>query len=307
MQAHVVLAGHTDTVRTQHDRPPRVEGDRVYGLGASDMKSGLALMLGLAQTGVPAGVAVTLVFYAAEEGPYTDNELGLVLEREPMLGAQAVDLAVLLEPSDNGLQLGCAGTLHAEVTIQGLSAHSARPWQGKNAIYKALPLLQRLAGLEPVPRDVDGLRYWTVTSATTVHAGTGRNIIPPACTININHRFAPGCSVQQAIEAVRTIVGEDGEMLIRDAAPSALPHRHHWLVDLLLACGAKGVEAKQAWTDVARLTEHGLAAVNFGPGVQAQAHQRNEWTSIPQMLQGDLILRRWLEQAGLPRDRTQPV
>jgi succinyl-diaminopimelate desuccinylase len=289
---HVLLAGHLDVVRTVHDSPPRIDGDRLYGAGAADMKSGLCLMLDLVEQGPPAGVDLTLVFYSREEGPFAENELGPVLDADREL--HTADVAVALEPSDNKLQLGCGGSLHALARFQGRTAHSARPWQGENAIHKAAGLLSRLSALEPERAEIDGLLWHNVTSATLGSGGRGRNVIPDTFEINLNHRFAPNVSVEAAQARVTALVGGDAELTFTDCSPSAPPLRTHPLVRALADAGVTAVEPKQAWTDVARFAMHGIAAVNFGPGVQAQAHQRNEWTSVAQLDLGRDILRRWL-------------
>ncbi len=291
---HVVLAGHLDVVRTEHDGPPRVEGDRLFAPGAADMKSGLALMLAAAEGAHRPDLDLTLVFYSREEGPFDENELGPVLEQDGEL--RTATLAVALEPSDNKLQLGCGGSLHVTARFTGRTAHSARPWQGENAIHKAAGVLARLGALQPVAREVDGLEWRSVVSATLASGGRARNVIPDVFELNVNRRFGPGETLEEAERVVAELVGGDAELIVTDRSPSAPPFRAHPLVQALIESGVRAVEPKQAWTDVARFAALGIPAVNFGPGVQAQAHQRNEWTLLPQLAEGAAILDTWLER-----------
>jgi succinyl-diaminopimelate desuccinylase len=290
----ITLAGHLDVVRTSHDGPPRIEGDKLYGPGASDMKSGLALMLDLLEhgDGEARGIDLTLIFYAREEGPYADNELGRVLADDPE--ATAVDLAICMEPSDNKLSLGASGSIHARVVFEGRTAHSARPWQGENAIHKAGPFLGELALLEPRVVHIDGLVYRTVTSVTLAEGGRGRNVIPDAFTLNLNHRFSPDTSLAEAQANIEALVRGRARIEWTDLSPAAPPHASHPLVVALHEAGVPAVEAKQAWTDVARFAALSVPAVNWGPGDNAQAHQRNEWTSLSKLAEGRAILGRYL-------------
>jgi succinyl-diaminopimelate desuccinylase len=294
---HVALVGHLDTVRTENG-PARIEGDRCFGAGSSDMKSGLAIMMAIAESLDPAELPLdlTLVFYAREEGPFAENELGPVLEQDPELAG--VDLAVCMEPSDNRLHLGCTGSIHATLTFEGETAHSARPWQGTNAIYKAAPLLAELGARGPVEHTIDGLLYRTVTSITQAKdGGRGRNVVPDRFTLNLNHRFAPNVTLEQAQEDIRALVAGRARIEFTDLSPAAPPNAGHPLVRALMESGVRAVEPKQAWTDVARFAARGIAAVNFGPGENAQAHQKNESTSLPLVREGYAIVRKWLTSA----------
>lgn len=290
----IALVGHLDTVRTVHDGPARIEGDLLYGAGAADMKSGLAVMLELAETLDRAKLPdLTLVFYEREEGPYAENRLGPMLEEFALL--RGLDLAICLEPSNNHLQLGCMGSLHATVRFRGRTSHSARPWQGENAIYKSIGFLQLLAAREPHDVIVDGYLFREVASATIAHSTLrGRNIIPDEFDLNVNYRFAPGRTPQQALADVQAWAKDAASVEATDMSPAGRPHANHPLVKQLAASGVASVQVKQAWTDVARFDSVGVPGVNFGPGTQSQAHQRNEYTELSLLASGYSILERFL-------------
>jgi len=292
------LVGHLDTVRTENG-PARIEAGRCFGAGASDMKSGLAVMLVLAETldVGPLGCDLTLVFYAREEGPFAENELGRVLAEEEAL--RSLDLAVCLEPSDNTLHLGCNGSIHATVTFEGRTGHSARPWEAENALTLGAAFLTELGRRAPIESTIDGLTYRTVTTATQAKdGGRGRNVVPDRFVVNVNHRFAPVTSLEQAEADLRALVGDRARIVIADLSPAALPNASHPFVKKLVAAGVKGVFPKQAWTDVARFAALGVPAINFGPGENAQAHQKNESTSLALVHEGYALFERWLRAIG---------
>ncbi len=289
----IALVGHLDTVRTVHDGPARIEGDLLYGAGAADMKSGLAVMLELAAR-LDRGALpdLTLVFYEREEGPYAENRLGPMLEHFARL--RELDLAICLEPSNNFLQLGCMGSLHATVRFRGRTSHSARPWQGENAIYKSIDFLKFLATREPHDVMLDGHLFREVASATVAQTtGRGRNVIPDEFDLNVNYRFAPPRTPQEAFADV-VAWAKDASVEATDMSPAGRPHAKHPLVERLANSGVAGVQTKQAWTDVARFDAVGVPGVNFGPGTQNQAHQRNEFTELSLLPAGYAVLERFL-------------
>jgi succinyl-diaminopimelate desuccinylase len=293
-QKRIALVGHLDVVRTQHDGPARIEGDKLYGAGAADMKSGLAIMIELVERIAPESLPceLTLVFYEREEGPFSENVLGPMLETFPEL--HTFDLAICLEPSDNRLQLGCMGSLHATVTFEGRTAHSARPWEGENAITKAAQFLAELGARQPNEVTVDGMLFKEVMSPTLATGGRGRNVVPDRFELNINYRFAPGKTPEQALSELEAMVNGRATVKATDLSPAGRPHRAHPLVQRLAAAGVSVVERKQAWTDVARFDQIGVPAVNFGPGMNAQAHQPNEYTDISLLVSGYAIFDRFL-------------
>jgi succinyl-diaminopimelate desuccinylase len=271
------LYGHTDTVPVQGDPSARVEGDRLIGLGSSDMKAGVAIMVDLLEDPELSTDHVVFVFYAAEEGPAAENELRDVLAACPWL--TDAELSIVLEPTDLNLEMGCNGVLNADVVFRGRSAHSARPWRGENAVTKAGAWLKKLHDREPETVDIGGLTYREVFSVTKAAGGIANNIIPPEFTVNLNHRFPPIHTVAEAEDRLRTIAADADEVIIKDSAPAGRVTPDHPAITRLDSMIAGERTAKQGWTDVARLTERGAVAVNYGPGEVAQAHQVDE--SIP--------------------------
>jgi succinyl-diaminopimelate desuccinylase len=201
-----------------------------------------------------------------------------------------------MEPSDNRLHLGCVGSIHASVVFRGRTAHSARPWEGESAITRAAPFLAEVGALVPKESLIDGLTYRTTATITQAKdGGRGRNVVPDSFALNLNYRFAPGLTLEQAQAEVMALVAGRADVEFTDLSPAALPSASHPLVRALIASGVRSVEPKQAWTDVARFAARGIAAVNFGPGENAQAHQKNESTSLELVHEGYAITARWLQ------------
>ncbi|NND03424.1 MAG: succinyl-diaminopimelate desuccinylase [Acidimicrobiia bacterium] len=275
----VALYGHTDTVPEQNNGTARVADGRMHGLGTSDMKAGLAVMIHLLEDeAVRSGAFdVVGVFYDKEEGPADENGLEEVLDRvEWLTGAQ---LSIVMEPTDLNIEMGCNGALNADVVFTGKSAHSARPWLGENAVTKAGQWLAKLHAMEPELVTIEGLEYREVFSVTRAGGGIANNVIPPEFVINLNHRFPPIFSLDEAEVRLRAVAAEADDVVIRDRAPAGAVPKDNDLVTRLEGIAGGIRKAKQGWTDVARLTAREIPAVNYGPGEVAQAHQVTE--SVP--------------------------
>lgn len=283
--------GHLDTVPGREDNPPRMDEHTLYGTGASDMKGALAVKMLLAANLVPQslGVRPMFVFYDAEEGPYLESGL---IPLEEALGEllREVDFAICMEPTNGTLQMGCTGTLHATLHMDGKRAHTARPWQGDNAMHKAGPLLTELLHREPVDLHYGDLLFREVMSVTVASGPTARNVVPDRFDLNLNYRFSPSKTLEQAQQDVLDWVDGRATVVFTDLCPSGEPCLDNPHFKRLLAQTGAPVEPKQAWTDVARLQVWGIDAINYGPGDGAQAHQKNEEAPIAPLVEAYEVL-----------------
>jgi succinyl-diaminopimelate desuccinylase len=290
----VILAGHLDTVPAQGNLPGHREEGAVVGLGASDMKGACAVMIELALwadgSRPPRAVDLGYLFFGREELPADRSALRPLLGRLPVLGE--ADLAVVMEPTDNSLQVGCLGNLTAEVRFAGRSAHSARPWLGINAVHAAVEGLAGIAALPPQPVVIQGLEFREVVSVVRIEAGIADNVIPDLAISRINYRYAPNRSPAEAEARLRELVPNGELRVLGNSAPAPVV-ADHALCARLRAAGSLAVEPKQAWTPVAEFAEHGIAAVNFGPGSTAHAHRADERVEVASLARAFHTLQRF--------------
>lgn len=291
----VVIAGHIDTVPINDNLPTQdVEIDGVaylWGRGTVDMKAGTAVQLKLAAELTDPAIDITWMWYDNEEVEASKNGLGLLAAVRPDLFH--ADFAILGEPSNGEVEGGCNGTLRAVVRTTGVRAHSARAWIGENAIHSAAPILTRLAEYRAKEVLVEGLLYREGLSAVRIAGGVAGNVIPDACEVEVNYRFAPSKSAAEAEAHLRGVLaGFDVE--VTDAAEGARPGLDAEIAKQFVEAVGAEPRPKYGWTDVSRFSALGIPAVNYGPGDPHLAHHDEERVPLTQIDAVERGLRTWL-------------
>lgn len=283
----LVLAGHLDTVPPNENAQPRVDGDTVWGVGASDMKGGLAVMLDVATTTQAPAVDVTWCFYAREE--ISRDQSGLVELWQGRPDLLAGDAAILGEPTCALVEAGCQGTMRVRLTLRGVRAHTARPFTGRNAVHRLAAILERVADWPPRHVVLDGCTYVEQLQAVAVEGGVAANVVPDEARLTLNHRYAPDRDAAQAEAFLHELLDplleldevDSWEML--DAGDGAPPSLGHPLLKSLVEQSGAPPRAKVGWTDVASFWAHGVPAANFGPGDPLLAHHPDERVTRAQL------------------------
>jgi succinyl-diaminopimelate desuccinylase len=274
----VILAGHTDTVPANGNATPRLDGDVLWGLGSSDMKSGIAVMWELARRHLQPAVDVTYVFYAREEVAARHSGLAELFELVPDL--LQGDVAILGEPTDGQVEAGCQGTMRLRIELAGARAHLARAWMGRNAIHRLGALLTAISEVEPRRPEILGCQFHESLQVVRVEGGVAGNVVPDRVEIDLGHRFAPDRTPEQAQDWVRSVIDPylepDDVVELIDLSPAAWPAIDHPCIAALIERHQLGVRSKLGWTDVARFAERGVPAINLGPGDSTLAHTAEE-------------------------------
>jgi succinyl-diaminopimelate desuccinylase len=290
----LLLAGHLDTVPANGNEEPRIEGDTLWGLGASDMKGGLAVMLELATTVREPAVDVTWCFYAREEIGRADSGLVELWRERPDL--LVGDAAILGEPTGALVEAGCQGTMRVRITLRGVRAHTARPFAGRNAIHRLVPLLQRVAEWPGREVLLDGCTYAEQLQAVAVEGGVAANVVPDEVQVSLNHRYAPDRGAEEAGAFLLELLGgtwdaDAGDTWeVLDTGDGAPPSLEHPLLHALVEKSGAAPKAKVGWTDVASFWEHGVPAANFGPGDPLLAHHPDERVTGAQLERAHQVL-----------------
>jgi succinyl-diaminopimelate desuccinylase len=291
----VVIAGHIDTVPVADNLPSKLmsfEREQViWGRGTVDMKAGVAVMAKLAAEVKEPVVDVVWVFYDQEEIEASKNGLGRLVRNHPELIKGS--FAILCEPTAATIEGGCNGTMRVEIALSGIKAHSARPWMGSNAIHKLGGVLNILNAYIPEELEVDGLVFRESLNAVMVSGGIATNVIPDQASITLNYRFAPSRSVAEATNHLRTIF-QDFEFTVVDSAAGARPGMNSPEAKAFVEAVQAPVNPKYGWTDVARFSEMGIPAVNYGPGDPNKAHADDENVPASQIYACEAGLRKFL-------------
>lgn len=291
----VIVAGHIDTVPGDASEA-RIEGDRLWGVGACDMKGSVSVMLDQATRPVTGPVEVTWIFYAKEE--ISRSESGLLEIARARADLLEADVALLAEPTGGSVEAGCQGTLRIEVMVRGARAHTARPFTGRNAIHRIADVVTRLASYTPRVAAIDGIDYTEQLQVVAIAGGIATNVVPDAATCTLNHRFAPDRTVEEAFAGVSALIApaiEDADtVVLTDSAPAAPPSLAHDLIARLVDATGSPARAKLGWTDVATFAERGIPAVNYGAGDPLLAHRSDEFVTTAELASFDAGLARFL-------------
>jgi len=280
----IALVGHIDTVplTRENQTVPEFKDGELWGLGACDMKSGVASILKIYQQIQDKEIIPTknivMVFYEAEEGPLP-NGINILLEANAL---DTIDFAYILEPTEGRYSIGCLGALTVKKAVQGISAHSANPRMGKNAVGEAMKIYSAVVEADAeisVPREILGLEFYETMNMTQIATGNAGNVIPPHCDITVNYRFAPGKTIDEAEQFVYDTIGGNEDVYFVDRSPSCIVESG--LDDFLLPDVER--EIMQAWTDIAQLNGAGIPAVNYGAGSIKCAHKPDEHISISEL------------------------
>jgi succinyl-diaminopimelate desuccinylase len=301
----VILHGHLDVVPGRADQfQPRVEGDRLIGRGAYDMKGGLAAMLcALHDVASQDRVRVRFVCVPDEESEEVDKRSTDMLVAEGLSG----DFAITGEPTDLHIGVEAKGVLVMRIEVAGRAAHGSTPWLGDSAVLKAIDVFRSIESL-PFSRESSELFDRPSINLGRIDGGDAFNKVPDRCTMVVDIRYLPGQSPDEILEDVRAMADVTVTRTLT-RVPAFVERSNPYVRALRDAVGRSvGGEAlsvgRDGASDVVSFLEAGIPAVEFGP-IGGGHHGPDEWVSISSLRRyrealGDFVtsLPQWLARAG---------
>jgi acetylornithine deacetylase len=286
----LLFCGHIDTVNVEgmtDPHTPRVDGDRLYGRGAYDMKAGVAAALIACGEAAACGLAGDVVVAAVADEEHAS--LGV----QEVLRSVRADSAIVTEPTELAVVVAHKGFVWTEVEVKGRAAHGSRPHLGVDAIVKAGPILTALGRL-----DVElGERSHPLLGRGSVHAsliggGIEMSSYPARCTIGIERRTLPGVTLANVEAELESLLEQcrlaDPELAVErrtllSREPFEVEPTSEIVTEVSAAAALNGVspaiEGASYWADSGFISAAGIPTVLFGPS-GAGAHETEEWVSI---------------------------
>jgi succinyl-diaminopimelate desuccinylase len=291
--AALFFGGHIDTVPvtvSSWSVPPfaaEIRGDRLYGRGSVDMKSGLAAFVAAALETAPRirDRELILHIYGGEERGCLGSG-----QAKKTIAASSAAAAIIAEPTNARPLVGHRGAFWLNLRTRGVAAHASMPEKGENALAKMLPVARRLLDyrLPDVSHPYLGSGTFVIS---TLHAGINSNSVPDSALLTIDIRTAPGQKSADILAEVESIVRDEAAMeTTLDLAPVWTDPELPWVRRVREICGAllgetAGIETAAFFTDAVNVRQAagGIPVVILGPGDPAQAHRTDEWCSISQL------------------------
>jgi succinyl-diaminopimelate desuccinylase len=276
----VILHGHLDVVPGHAAQfMPRIEGDRLYGRGAYDMKGGLAAMMcAVRDLAEQSAVRVHFVCVADEEADKEDARGSDYLVSRGYTG----DFAITGEPTDLHIGIQAKGVLALRITVSGKAAHGSTPWLGDNAVLKAVDVYRQISSL-PFSRESSELFDRPSISLGRVLGGDAFNKVPDCCVIDVDIRYLPGQDQKALLRDIEAIPDTKVEVMLH-RAPAVVERDNPFVATLAEAIGHDaGPEAisvgRDGASDIVSWLDAGVPGVEFGP-IGAGHHGPEEWVSI---------------------------
>jgi succinyl-diaminopimelate desuccinylase len=276
----VIMHGHVDVVPGRPEQfVPRIEGDKLIGRGAYDMKGGLAaIMCALRDLRDFRGARVRFVCAPDEESEDFDRHSTDDLVARGLTG----DFAITGEPTDLHVGVQAKGVCMVRVIVRGRSAHGSTPWLGDNAILKAIDVFRRIETLPFAAESSDMFDRPSINLGRLV-AGDAVNKVPDEAIMAVDIRYLPGQEPGTILEQIRAM--PDVEVVKTFLRPPAYVSRRNPYV-LALSAAVRRAGQKEAMSvgrdgasDAVSFIEAGVPAVEFGP-VGAGHHGPDEWVSV---------------------------
>lgn len=277
----IILHGHMDVVPAEPGQfEPRVDGDRLIGRGAYDMKAALAAMMLSLPTpdAVPEGLRVVLGIVSDEESEVDTNRGSDYLVDSGLSG----DFAIIGEPTDLNIGVAAKGVLALRIGVAGRAAHGSTPWLGNNAVLRAVDMFRGLESL-PFARESSELFDRPSINLGRISGGDAINKVPDYCSIDVDIRYLPHQDPEAILEQIRGL-GPAGIEPIFALPPIDGGIDSPWVSGLMKAAdahhdGTSVSVGRDGASDALSFIRVGIPAVEFGP-VGAGHHGPDEWISI---------------------------